>query len=61
MKVIADKLGILKLKYTLTIICQTGFLRDTKKIMRSHDVIMLFFFLSEQNVFNAANSCFKDK
>ena len=42
MKVIGAKLGTLKLKYTITIICQTGFLLSTQKLMRSHDVNILF-------------------
>ena len=42
MRVIGAKLGTLKLKYTITIICQTGFLLSTWKIMRSDDVIILF-------------------
>ena len=42
MTVTGAKLGILKLKYTITIIYQTGFLLSTWKIMRFHDVIILF-------------------
>ena len=42
MKVIGAKLGTLKLKHTITIICQTGFRQSNYKIMRSHDVIILF-------------------
>ena len=42
MRVTGAKLGILKLKCTMTIICQTGFLLSTEKIMRFHDVIILF-------------------
>ena len=43
MKVIGAKLGTLKLKYTITIICQNGFLLSTQKIMKSHDGIILLF------------------
>ena len=42
MKVIGAKLTTLKLKYTITIIGQTGFLLSTQKIMRSHTVITRF-------------------
>ena len=43
MKVIGAKLGTLKLKYTITIICQNGFVLSTQKIMESHDGIILLF------------------
>ena len=42
MEVIGAKLGTLKLKYTISIICKTVFLLNTWKIIRSHDAIMLF-------------------
>ena len=42
MTVTGAKLGILKLKYKITIIYQTGFLLNTYKIIRFHEVIILF-------------------
>ena len=48
MKVIGDKLETLKLKYTITIICQTGFILSSLKIMRSHDLIIFSFCPNEQ-------------
>ena len=61
--VVGVKLGTLKLKHTITIICQTGFRQSNYKIMRSHDVIILFILpeWTKMSFFNAANSCFMDK
>ena len=42
MEVIGAKLGTLKLKYTIAILCQTGFSLNTWKIITSHDAIVLF-------------------